>query len=292
MNNELKSFKDLKVWQKAADLATLVYKTTEKFPRSELYGITNQMRRAAVSISSNLAEGFKRIYPREKSQFYNIAYSSISELESQVEISKKLGFLSENDYQKLLLAVTEVSKMTDGLIKSLNSKSYILNSSRGFSLLELLIYVAVLAIVTVIVSGFFLAINKGRGQVDARTEVNQNIRFALSAIERDLSAASSVTVPATTGATSSVLTLISGGNTVTYATTTLNRLQRTVNSLSEVIVSERVKIDSLSFVRLENTSNALGKTFVSVETGLGVSYDSESPDQQYSAARKTTMSLR
>ncbi len=159
-------------------------------------------------------------------------------------------------------------------------------------MLELLIYVAALVVVMSAVIGFFLAINKGRGQVNARTEVNQNIRFALNAIERDLSAASSVTAPGTAGATSSVLTLISGGNTVTYATTSLSRLQRTVNSLPEIITSERVKIDSLSFVRLENTNAALGKTFVSVEAGMGASYNSESPDWQYSAGKKTTVGIR
>ncbi len=130
-NRELKSFKDLNVWQKSADLAAMVYKITDKFPRSELYGIVNQMRRAVISISSNLAEGFKRTHKKEKLQFYNVAYASTSELESQIEVSKKLGFLSENDYQDLISAVVEVSKMVNGLIRSLNSKSYILNSRSG-----------------------------------------------------------------------------------------------------------------------------------------------------------------
>ncbi len=64
-NKNLKSFKDLKVWQKAVDLATFIYKLTEKFPQSELYGTTNQMRRSSVSISSNIAEGFKRNHKKE-----------------------------------------------------------------------------------------------------------------------------------------------------------------------------------------------------------------------------------
>ncbi len=146
MNNNLKSFKDLTVWQKSADLAVSVYKITEKFPRSELYGITNQMRRAVISISSNLAEGFKRSHNKEKLQFYNIAYGSTSELESQIEISKKLGFLSENDYQGLIAITVEISKMNNGLIKSLNSKSYILNSNRGQLLIESGVAISILVV--------------------------------------------------------------------------------------------------------------------------------------------------
>ncbi|MCK4354831.1 four helix bundle protein [Candidatus Parcubacteria bacterium] len=115
---KLQSFKDLNVWQKSSNLAVLVYKITNKFPHSELYGLTNQMRRAVISISSNIAEGFKRNHKKEKLQFYNVAYSSVAELESQIEVSYKLGYLSAQDYQKILSLTVEVSKMTDGLIKS------------------------------------------------------------------------------------------------------------------------------------------------------------------------------
>ena len=163
-NKELKSFKDLSVWQKAADLAVLVYKITDKFPRSELYGIINQMRRAVISISSNLAEGFKRVHKKEKLQFYNVAYSSASELESQIEISKKLGFLQENDYQDLILLVVEVSKMINGLIKSLNSKSYILNSQKdGYLMIELIIAIVIIVVGILSIIGFLsksLSINR------------------------------------------------------------------------------------------------------------------------------------
>lgn len=128
---QLKSFKDLLVWQKSVDLARLIYETTEKFPRSELYGITNQMRRSVISISSNIAEGFKRSHNKEKLQFYNVAYGSIAELESQIEVAYKLRFLNKSDYQKLSLLIIEEGKMINSLIKSTknrSSKSYILNS--------------------------------------------------------------------------------------------------------------------------------------------------------------------
>ena len=140
---KLQSFKDLNVWQKSSDLAVLVYKTTERFLRSELYGLTNQLRRAVISISSNIAEGFKRNHKKEKLQFYNIAYGSAAELESQIEISYKLGYLAEQDYQKLILLTIEVAKMLDGLIKSINKfpKSYILNSIFFFIFLYSIFYI-------------------------------------------------------------------------------------------------------------------------------------------------------
>src|SRR3989344_8589860 len=117
---QLKSFKDLHVWKKSADLAGIVYKATEKFPNSEMYGLANQMRRAVVSISSNIAEGFKRSHGKEKIQFYNIAYGSAAELESQIEIAKKLNFLTQESYQQLLDITIEISKMMDSLIHSSN----------------------------------------------------------------------------------------------------------------------------------------------------------------------------
>jgi len=127
---KLQSFKDLNVWQKSSDLATFVYKITEKFPKSELYGLTNQMRRAVISISSNITEGFKRNHKKEKLQFYSVTYSSTAELESQIEIAYKLDYLPEEDYKKLLSLITEVAKMTDILIKSVRKslppKFYIL----------------------------------------------------------------------------------------------------------------------------------------------------------------------
>lgn len=142
-NKQLKSFKDLVVWQKSSDLAALIYSITEKFPRSELYGLTNQMRRSTVSISSNIAEGFKRNHKKEKLQFYNIAYGSAAELESQIEIALKLNFISTEDYQKLTAPIIEISKMLNGLIKSANKspKSYLLNSIFFFVLLYSVFYI-------------------------------------------------------------------------------------------------------------------------------------------------------
>lgn len=104
-----KSFKDLIVWQKSRDLASLVYKLTEKFPKSELYGLTNQMRRAVISISSNIAESYHRFHLREKNQFLAIAFGSGSELESQIEIAKVLfPNINYKQAEELLLEVMRI----------------------------------------------------------------------------------------------------------------------------------------------------------------------------------------
>lgn len=103
------SFRDLIVWQKAKNLAVSVFELTGKFPSSELYGLINQMRRAAISISSNIAESYNRVHKREKNQFLRIAYGSGSELESQMEIAKVLfKNLNYTQSEELLLDVMKI----------------------------------------------------------------------------------------------------------------------------------------------------------------------------------------
>jgi len=110
-----KSFKDLIVWQKSRNLAALVYKLTEKFPKSELYGLTNQMRRAVISISSNIAESYHRFHLREKNQFLAIAFGSDSELESQIEIAKIL--FPDINYKQAEELLSEVMKILNNFLK-------------------------------------------------------------------------------------------------------------------------------------------------------------------------------
>jgi|SRR3989344_1515337 len=109
------SFKDLIVWQKSRDLAVLVYKLTEGFPKAELYGLTSQMRRAAVSISSNIAEGFNRFHSKEKNQFLSIAFGSGSELESQMEVAKIL--FAGLDYKPAAAVLSEVMKILNTFLQ-------------------------------------------------------------------------------------------------------------------------------------------------------------------------------
>lgn len=110
------TFKDLIVWQKSRDLAVVIYKISEGFPKSEAYGLTNQMRRAAISISSNIAEGYNRIHLKEKQQFLAIAYGSGSELESQLEIAKIL--FPDINYQEAGDILLEVMKMLNKLVNN------------------------------------------------------------------------------------------------------------------------------------------------------------------------------
>ena len=108
------SFKDLIVWQKARDLAVAVYMLTDQFPKSEVYGLTSQMRRAVISISSNIAESYHRFQTKEKRQLLVVAFGSGSELESQVEISKVL--YSNLDYTKCENLLVEVMKILNSFL--------------------------------------------------------------------------------------------------------------------------------------------------------------------------------
>jgi len=98
-----KSFKDLVVWQKAYRLVLEIYKITKDFPKSETYGLAQQMRRAAVSLPSNIAEGYGRRHKTEYKQFLSIAYGSLSELETQYLLSIDLGYTKKSDIIENLL---------------------------------------------------------------------------------------------------------------------------------------------------------------------------------------------
>ncbi|SMC79668.1 four helix bundle protein [Chryseobacterium sp. YR221] len=113
------NFKDLLVWQKAIDFVTEIYKNTESFPKDEIYGLISQLRRAAVSIPSNIAEGNSRRSKLDYLQFLKISRGSCAEVETQLIISKKLNFLTEENYLKLNQDIIEISKMLNGLINSL-----------------------------------------------------------------------------------------------------------------------------------------------------------------------------
>lgn len=117
------SFTDLIVWQKAHSFVLSIYKVTNNFPKEELYGLTAQIKRATVSISSNLAEGFVRHSKKEKAQFYYIALGSITEVQNQLLIARDLKFLYKKDFNALATNTIELSKLTNGLIRSLHLSS-------------------------------------------------------------------------------------------------------------------------------------------------------------------------
>ena len=114
MSKEIKNHKDLEVWKKSMDLVSNIYKITESFPNKELYGLTNQIRRAAVSIPSNIAEGAARNSKKEFIQFLYIALGSLSELETQIIIANRLEYL--NNLDTSLEDLKFVQKLINGLI--------------------------------------------------------------------------------------------------------------------------------------------------------------------------------
>ena len=121
--SRINSYKDLEIWQRSEAFAVFLYKTTRDFPRIELYALTNQMRRAAVSILSNIAEGFRRKSKLEKLQFLRIAYGSGAELETQLEISRDLEYLSEDAFSIISKELDEIMRMTNKTISSLESQT-------------------------------------------------------------------------------------------------------------------------------------------------------------------------
>lgn len=117
------SYKDLIVWQKSIELVIEVYKLTDQFPKEEIFGLTSQTRRSAVSIPSNIAEGKLRGYQGEQKQFFLIAFSSGGELETQIEIAKKLPKTKNLNYSNVDALLLEVMKMLNKLISQFNNPS-------------------------------------------------------------------------------------------------------------------------------------------------------------------------
>ena len=120
----MNSYKELIVWQKSMELATLIFETTKTFPKSEQYGLTNQMRRAAFSIPSNIAEGFCRGSKAEFRQFLQIAFGSGAELETQLTIAKNTLMLEEKTYNSLMGNLDEVMRMLNRMISNIRNKRH------------------------------------------------------------------------------------------------------------------------------------------------------------------------
>ncbi|PIP26778.1 MAG: four helix bundle protein [Candidatus Moranbacteria bacterium CG_4_9_14_3_um_filter_40_7] len=119
--DKINSYKDLIVWQRSIELVVAVYELTERYPREEIYGLTNQSRRAAVSIASNIAEGRYRGTKKDFTQFLRIAFGSGAELETQIAIAKKLLKTKNLNYLKVDSLLIEVMKMLNKMIGNLNS---------------------------------------------------------------------------------------------------------------------------------------------------------------------------
>lgn len=118
----LKNYEELKVWQKSYQLCLDVYKATKSFPKEEKYGLTSQMRRAAVSVPSNIAEGYGRKTTPEYIQALYMAYGSNCELATQIQLSHDLGYIKTEHINGLQGSVSEVERMLKALINSLKEK--------------------------------------------------------------------------------------------------------------------------------------------------------------------------
>ena len=121
-----RTYRELLVWQKAKALAVHIYKAMETFPRNEIYGLTSQLRRAAVSVSSNIAEGQGRLTPGEFSHFLGQARGSLLELDTQLEIACDLAYLDPNQQQTLTQEIYQVLGLLNRLIESLRRKRPVL----------------------------------------------------------------------------------------------------------------------------------------------------------------------
>lgn len=131
MNKELGKkkivkFTDLDAWQQTHKLVLEIYEITKKFPKEEMFGLVNQMRRAVISITSNIAEGFSRNSFKEKLQFYSRAQGSVTELQNQLIAAKDIGYISEEEFSNIAQQTVKVHKIINGLIKK--SKTLIPNS--------------------------------------------------------------------------------------------------------------------------------------------------------------------
>lgn len=116
---KLYSFEDAPVWQSSIDLAVEIYEVTATFPKSEIYSITSQLRRAVSSISANLAEGFGRNGTKEKIQFYSIAYGSLLEVKSFLYLSERLGFIKETE--DIMLKIISIQKQINSIKSSIKN---------------------------------------------------------------------------------------------------------------------------------------------------------------------------
>jgi four helix bundle protein len=117
--NTIRSFKDLIVWQRSMDLGVTIYKITQKLPAIEQFGLISQLRRAAVSIPSNIAEGYGRQSTGNYRQFLSISRGSLMEIETQIDICGRLKYLAQSDTENIFKEITEISKMLTSLISKI-----------------------------------------------------------------------------------------------------------------------------------------------------------------------------
>ena len=120
--SEIKDFTDLKAWQEAHQLVLMIYKSSKNFPKDELFALTSQVRRAAISVSSNIAEGFGRSSKQDKIHFYNMSQTSVDEIRAQILAARDLGYLTKDSCNHITNQAITTRKLLSGLIKSIKEK--------------------------------------------------------------------------------------------------------------------------------------------------------------------------
>ena len=122
MGIKITNFTDLNTWKEAHKLVLDMYSVTKTFPKEEVYGLTSQMRRCVVSITSNIAEGFSRRGKKEKIQFYYTAKGSLTELHNQLIVSKDVGYVEEKQFRRIIDQISIVGRLLTGLIRSASER--------------------------------------------------------------------------------------------------------------------------------------------------------------------------
>jgi|GEM_PF-1395211 prepilin-type N-terminal cleavage/methylation domain-containing protein len=161
----------------------------------------------------------------------------------------------------------------------------------GFTLMELLIYMAVLSIMSVVVSDSFLTLNKGRDNIEIKSELNSNLSFVLEKVKYDISVAEGLNFPAVAGESAAALDLSIGGENIYYSLDQGRLVRQAGVGSPEFISPENLNISNLSFTRLENINPFLGSKKVSLEINISGAYNSGDPGRQYEQSRKAMVNL-
>lgn len=185
-----------------------------------------------------------------------------------------------------------LKKQEKGILGSRTTNKYSvvrLLSKKGFSLLELLIYLAILSVLVVVIANIFISLSKSNGQSQAKSEVNSAIRFASELLRQDIKNASVITTPsAGAGTTSSSLTLTRGASTITW-NTSAGILRRTLDGVVSNVTNINVLVGAPTFTRIENINPVFNTTNVSIGVNMTFSYNSASPDWAYTDSLQTTI---
>lgn len=236
----ISSFTQLDAWKEGHKLVLMVYDITKKFPDEEKFGLVNQLRRASISITSNIAEGFSRNSFKEKAQFYNTSMGSVTEVQNQILIARHVGYISPLEFQEIANQSIKVSKILGGLLRASrfripDSRFKIPNSNNGYIAL---ITVLVTGAVGVAISASLLLLGLGSSRTSfALEQSNQTKALANACSEEALQQIRDSTPFTGTGS------LTMGQGTCTYTVTSQGGQNRTITATGTVdTIVRKVKV--------------------------------------------------